>query len=132
MASKYAVGRFKNNRGSETFHPQLQLIYRAGNLQGAALVFTDSFGNPAGGLFGGAYLPLGQDFVTVGVMGGPYVRKSAPKGIHDAPIQARVKGVDLIAMAGLTASVRLPLGLEVNAMSTGVLTNISIGYRLGF
>lgn len=145
-ASKAAMDHSLGD-GVNTAHPGLYITAKDGANMLTAWVFSDSFQNPAGGLLYGRYYEIWQDYITLGIAGGVYVRQN-PQSIkleveglsgakvHPYPISLKAKGVEIAPMGGVTASVNIPLtksvGLEVNCLANVLVNTCTPGLKFSY
>lgn len=120
--------------GRWTFHPSIGIHYKNGHFQTAAWYFKDSFGNSAGGLLAGYNLPISKYF-NIGILGGPYIRKSE-SNINKFPISYKTDKLEIVPLVLLNASVAIPITKKIY-LETGVSGNYAVnffttGVRLDF
>lgn len=114
-----------------TWHPEFNLTYKTKWMQYSAFYMQDSFGRHAGGLLLGPKFNLFTKHISLGLIGGLYVREYGIENNSD--FGKKLGPVQLVPMGGPTLSLSYPitkhLSIESNTMGNPVVIHSTIGLR---
>lgn len=143
--SDYAADQMPNriSRGKDgndsnrpvTWHPGLNLNYKTKYTQNSVFYFKDSFGKNAGGIVLGPKIDIFTKHLSVGVIGGVYVREKSPVSKTGFTLEIKKK-VQIVPLGGPTLAISFPIGknvsLETNTTVNHIVLHSTLGTRFEF